>query len=156
MAEIDNIEKLPRTSYEKKALEPFEAILHRHGLSGFSTQRKNNRIELDARAYFQFGDLRVDTEHRHIIVEVEHGGVINLVKYWPCLEDDLIEKPITLLHLYRKNTRSDYASHQQLWKFLNNKMQEQLGEKFCSHYNPDRIPEDLREAANLFEDLLFK
>jgi hypothetical protein len=158
MAQIYNIEKLARSSHEKKALEPFEAVLHRHGFSAFSTQRKNNRIELEARAYFQFGDLRVDTERRHIIVEVDHGGVTNLVKYWPCLEDELVQKPIILLHLYRKNTDGDYASHRQLWKFLNKKMEQQLGEKFRSYifvYSPHRIAEDLREAANLFEELLF-
>lgn len=158
MEQIHNIERLARSSHEKQALEPFEAILRTHGLSGFSTQRKNNRITLEARAYFQFGDLRVDTEQRHIIVEVDHGGVTNLVKYWPSLENELIKKSIILLHLYRITTRGDYASHRHLWNFLNEKMRRELGEKFRSYmftYRGDRIHEDLREAANLFEELLF-
>ena len=91
-------------------------------------------------------------------MEADHGGITNLVKYWPCVEDNLIKKSVSLIHLYRKNTSGDYLSHRQLWEFLNNKMQQQLGEKFCGHmfpYSPHRISEDLREATSLFEDLLF-
>lgn len=131
-------------------------ILKGHGLQGYSTQRLNNRIVLGA-GYFQFGDLRVDTKTKHIIIEVDHGGVTNLVKYWYCLDKALIKNPIILIQLYQKNTEGDYASHVELWKFLSKQMERALNGKFIAHvftYHPSRVGIDLVEAVNVFEQLL--
>jgi hypothetical protein len=145
-----------RSSHERQALIPFEEALTRLGLRGYSTQCLDNRIVLDS-GYFQFGDLRVDTETKHIIVEVDHGGVTNLVKYWQCLENGLIRNPIVLIHLYRQNTNGDYASHIALWEFLNSHMQSALRGRFTAHlftYHPAKIRENLADAVALFENLL--
>ncbi len=157
MAEIKNVAVVTRSSHERQALEPFEEVLRRYRLQGFSKQRLDNRIVLRASGYFQFGDLRVNTETRHIIIEVDHGGVTNLVKYWYCLKKGLIKNPIVLIHLYRKNTEGDYASHIELWEFLKKQMGRKLDDRFTAEiftYHPDRIRENLADAVNLFERLL--
>jgi hypothetical protein len=145
-----------RSSRERQALLPFQEAISRLGLRGYSTQSLDNRIVLDC-GYFQFGDLRVDTDTRHIIVEVDHGGVTNLVKYWQCLETGLIKNPIVLIHLYRQNTPGDYASHIALWDFLNRQMHLALRDKFTAHvftYDPAKLRADLAGAVALFENLL--
>jgi len=145
-----------RSSHEREALLPFQEALTRLGLRGYSTQSLDNRIVLGC-GYFQFGDLRVDADTRHIIIEVDHSGVTNLVKYWQCVESGLIKKPIVLIHLYRQNTSGDYASHVALWEFLNHQMSSALGDKFTAHvftYNPARLRSDLTAAVALFENLL--
>ena len=78
--------------------------------------------------YFEFGDLRVELPGRHVIVEVESGGgITNLAKYWYLLHENLITKPVTLLHLFRQVSTKDYESHIALWRFLGVKMIEELG-----------------------------
>jgi hypothetical protein len=142
---IKTVSLITRSSHEREALLPFDEALKQLGLHGYSTQSLDNRIVLDC-GYFQFGDLRVDTDTRHIIVEVDHGGVTNLVKYWQCLENGLIRHPIVLIHLYRQNTPGDYASHIALWEFLNRQMCSALGGKFTAHmftYHPARLRDDL-------------
>jgi hypothetical protein len=145
-----------RSSHELEALLPFQEALTRLGLRGYSTQSLDNRIVLGC-GYFQFGDLRVDTDTRHIIIEVDHGGVTNLVKYWQCVESGSIKKAIVLIHLYRQNTPGDYGLHVALWEFLNHQMTAALGDKFTAHvftYNPAKLRSDLAAAVALFENLL--
>jgi hypothetical protein len=157
MVEIKNIAVPARASYERKALEPFLKILDRYRIPGFTKQGLNNRVIISKKMYFQFGDLRVDTDKRHIIIEVDHGGVTNLVKYWQCIEQGLITKPVILLQIYRKDTEGDYASHIGLWSFLRAEMSAGLGDKFSAHlftYHPEKIHKNLATALMLFEDLL--
>jgi hypothetical protein len=159
MADIQKI-ILPtkRTPHERLALEPFEEVLTRYTeLSMFTKQFLTNRLVLNGVGYFQFGDLRVDTSDRHIILEVDHGGVTNLVKYRYCIDKNLIQKPVALLQLYRMNTQKDYATHVELWKHLNDGIFEDLKDKFSAHiftYRPKRLRSDLAAAIAMFEGLL--
>jgi hypothetical protein len=159
MADIQKI-ILPtkRTPHEKLALEPFEEVLGQYTeLSKFTKQYLTNRLVLNDGGYFQFGDLRVDKSNRHIILEVDHGGVTNLVKYRYCIDKNLIQKPIVLLQLYRMNTQKDYATHVELWKHLKEGMIEDLKDRFSAYiftYHPKRLRSDLAAAVTMFEELL--
>jgi hypothetical protein len=78
-----------------------------------------NTIVLEGRVGFEFGDLRVETDDCHLIVEHEGaGGVTNLAKYWYCLQKNKILKPAHLFHIYHVAKGSDYQSHTDLWNFL--------------------------------------
>ncbi len=79
-----------RMNIESEILKRFVEVAHKYGYNVFKGQGKDNRIIIDGNTYFQFGDLRVDTETYHIVIEAESaGGVTNLVKYWYCLEKNL-------------------------------------------------------------------
>ena len=159
---MEDIERIilptKRTPHEKLALEPFEEVLGRYTeLSRFTKQFLTNRLVLNGVGYFQFGDLRIDKSDRHIILEVDHGGVTNLVKYRYCIAKNLIQKPVVLLQLYRMNTQKDYATHVELWKHLNEGMIEDLKDKFTAHiftYHPKRLRSDLAAAIAMFKCLL--
>jgi predicted RNase H-like nuclease len=75
----------------------------------------------------QFGDLRLEGPHCRVVVEVETaGGVTNLAKYWPLLRDGLDDKRFVLVHLFHAATPGDYASHHRTWRFLADRMAEDL------------------------------
>jgi hypothetical protein len=150
---------MSRINLEAEAIAPFEAVVRRHNLSSAKGQGTSNRLPVAGNAYFQFGDLRVDLPHAHVVLEVESaGGVTNLVKYWPCIAGGLIRRPVHLLHLFRRASRDDYRSHIELWGFLSARMKSELGERFaCSLFTyASPLELELRPALQHFEELLTK
>jgi hypothetical protein len=147
-----------KETYEDIALRPFREMLKHYSLQGYSKQGLNNRMPLKGNGYYQFGDLRVDTADRHIIVEVESGGgITNLAKYWFCIESSRITKPIVLLHLFQCSSKDDYISHRLLWTFLSERMCDSMGDKFVAYlytYHPSTLQADLSVALSKFEELL--
>jgi hypothetical protein len=106
-----------RVNRAETVLSAFKAELDRRGLPYICGQGLNNRLVLKRGVYFEFGDLRVDTPKRHIVIEVESaGGITNLLKYWFCLEKKKITRPLVLLHLFGMSSANDYASHLILWR----------------------------------------
>jgi len=66
----------------------------------------------------QFGDLRIETGKRTIVVEIESaGGIDNFLKYWPYLLGQTQtppEKDFVLIHIYGPS----YPTHKALWRFF--------------------------------------
>jgi hypothetical protein len=116
----------PRRNLEKEALATFVHVVE--GLSLAVCGRGNaltNRFDpgfgLQGTQGFQYGDLRVETHDRLVVVEVESGGgLTNLVKYWPLSERTA--KPILLLHAFGQGSLNDYISHLRLWDFTWDRM----------------------------------
>ena len=78
----------------------------------------------------QFGDLRLEGDRCRVVVEVESaGGVTNLAKYWPLLRDGLDDKRFVLVHLFHAATPGDYASHHRTWRFLADRIAEDMAER---------------------------
>jgi len=145
-----------RRDLEKLALEKFQKIASVYPFPKFSGQGLTNRIARKGNSYFQFGDLRVDTPGRHIILEVESaGGVTNLVKYWYGLDSGEITRPVTLLHIFAQVSADDYASHLLLWDYLVERMQSSLGDRFAATRYIYRSLDDLDPIGFKF-DLLLK
>ena len=147
-----------RQSYEKAALEPFRKAAARFNLTANSGQAKDNRITLEGNVYYQFGDLRVCRDDCNVIVEVESaGGVTNIAKYWYCLQNQLIDGPVFLIHLYRQTSPSDYYSHLALWRFLADKTSLSFPNSFQAWlytYREDSIEADLVEPLRKFAELI--
>ncbi len=144
-----------RVDLEREALGRFAACATQHGLVALTGQRRDNRLDLAGSNYFQFGDLRVDTPGRHIVVEAESaGGVTNLTKYWYCLRRGLIRRPVALVHLFRQASSRDYAAHLELWDFLCGRMKSDLAGKFDAIRFQYQALEDLGPAVGHFEGLL--
>lgn len=123
----------------------------------FKRQVLENRINIGGSNYFQFGDLGVETQTHHVVVEVESaGGVTNLVKYWYSLEKQYISKPVVLFHIFRQSSKADYASHLKLWDFLWSKMKVALhGRMEATRYTyRDLEDKDLELAVNEFKKYL--
>ncbi len=131
---------MPRDNHEADVIARFQATTDRHGLASFKGQDIDNRVAPDGNVYFQFGDLRTDLPPFHLIVEVESsGGVTNLVKYWKCLTDGTIKKPVRLIHVFRQKSANDYGIHINLWHFLAERMCGELPNLFCARlfkFNP--------------------
>ena len=141
-----------RRNLEQQALEGFKEVAKRYTENVNFGHNNENKIAELGRSSFQFGDLRVNTPNRHIIVEVESaGGVTNLVKYWYCLEEGLIVKPIYLFHLFAQASANDYRSHLQLWDFLAEKMRKALGNKFSAEKYTYRNSAELENIVNEFK-----
>jgi hypothetical protein len=120
-----------RISHESAALARFRELAEARGLPTSCGQGSSNRILISGGVYYQFGDLRVETNDRTVIVEVESsGGITNLAKYWECFESGRLTKPMRLLHLFRQKSVNDYESHMVVWRFLCGKMQDALGPRF--------------------------
>jgi len=70
----------------------------------------------------QFGDLRIETENRTIVIEVESAGTVhNFIKYWPYLSGQTAtrpEKAFVLIHVYGPS----YPAHKALWWFFRGRM----------------------------------
>ncbi|SHF52518.1 hypothetical protein SAMN02746089_02093 [Caldanaerobius fijiensis DSM 17918] len=146
-----------RMNIEGEILKKFVEMAHKYGYNVFKGQGKDNRIIIDGNTYFQFGDLRVDTETYHIVIEAESaGGVTNLVKYWYCLEKnlDIIKKPIVLFHVFHQSSEADYGSHLSLWRFLRDKMQTAVGDKIKAACYTYKNYEDIEAIVNDFEKYL--
>lgn len=142
--------------YEEEVINKFKKIAEKYGLEVISGQGTSNRICSDGKIYFQFGDLRVETEDYTIVIEAESGGgVTNLVKYWyalkKCPKD--IKKPLILFHIYHQSSSNDYASHLALWDFLWDIMSENIEGMKAYRYTYTR-EEDLNEPLSHFEEYL--
>lgn len=144
-----------KLSFEQEVIKKFEEIANRYDYTVFKGQLSTNRIQIRGNVYFQFGDLRVETRTCYVVMETESaGGVTNLAKYWYCIENNLIKKPVILLHLFRKASKDDYESHLALWDFLWKEMSNALGDKIkaiCYTYHEIN---DLEPALKKFEDLI--
>ena len=115
---------------ENEALKDFIEIAESYNKKIHTGQSIENRIPINKTLYYQFGDLRVEMQDFTLIIETEGaGGVSNLVKYWYCFENNMIKKPIILLHLYQQASINDYGSHLLLWNFLWERMQITLNKK---------------------------
>ena len=139
------------------ALATFEKVARDIGHRVFKGQNRDNRLQLKNGTYFEFGDRRVETSICHVIVEHETaGGVTNLAKYWYCIDQGIIKKPIVLFHVYQvAPTKSDYASHLALWDFLWLRMRNALLKgamtaKCYAYSNQDQLKKALEE----FEECL--
>jgi hypothetical protein len=145
-----------RENLEQKALSAFEDTAKSFGFVVFKGQGSNNRLPLGDNLYFQFGDLRVDTDTSHIVIEVESaGGITNLAKYWYYITDKdlskIIQKPIILIHLYRQVSHSDYGSHLALWDFVWAEMRKTTGDKIQAIRYTYRNISDLAPAIQYFK-----
>ena len=153
--------KAKRVNWERKMLCEFINVAQKHGYEPILGQSSNNRILLGGNLYFQFGDLRVETKSRHVVIEAESaGGVTNLVKYWYCLKEpqEKVSKPIVLLHIFRITSDNDYGSHLLLWEYLYKQMAHDLknciqARKFRIDYI-DESRNELPDALKHFEDLI--
>jgi hypothetical protein len=146
-----------RQDLEKLALVRFKEVASHYSPTVYDGQGANNRVAQLGRSYFQFGDLRVDTPQRHLIVEVESaGGATNLVKYWYCLEERHIVRLIHLFHIFAQASENDYVSHLLLWDSLCAKMSKALGNLFTAKRYTYRSPSELEVAVNEFERTLKK
>ena len=107
-------------------LTQFENVLTVQG------QNQQNRFdipgwELQRHQQFQFGDLRIETPSRTVVVELESaGGLTNLVKYWPLLELQPPTKRLVLLHVFHLVSEEDYIAHRRLWSYTVERMREYL------------------------------
>lgn len=147
--------EIQRRNLERQALRRFKEIASHYPFPIYDGQRHDNRIAQIGRSYFQFGDLRVDMPGCHLVVEVESaGGVTNLVKYWYCIEEGLITKPLKLLHLFAQVSANDYIRHLLLWDSLRTKMNDALGERFTAERHTYRSPRELEDIASVFEQYL--
>jgi predicted RNase H-like nuclease len=76
------------------------------------------------------GDLRLEVERCRVVVEVEAaGGGTNLARYWPLLRDGLDDKRFVLVHLLHAATPGDYASHRRTWRFLADRIAEDMADR---------------------------
>lgn len=155
--------KPARVSHEQVALAPLQRALDGvTGIEVFSGQGGGNRFGLDGweltlGQQFQFGDLRVETPTTTIIVEVESGGGVgNLVKYWPLLAAGTLEKRLVLIHVFRITSAGDYTAHRQLWRFLVERMRDDLAGRGVAY--PDAWEAELftyRPGEEAFEAAAF-
>jgi hypothetical protein len=144
-------------STEARVLEPFKALAKTLGHEYYSGQGNTNRLSIESKIYFQFGDLRIEMPDCTVIIEVESaGGVTNLSKYWECIENNRTPKPIKLLHIFIKGSVNDYKSHIIVWEFLASKMKDSLGSKWesCCVESIGISEEGLAPALKIFGDWL--
>ena len=146
---------IPRTDFEIVALELFRSTATDLGHTPITGQGVLNRISLDQGVFFQFGDLRVETPSRHVIVEVESaGGITNLVKYWLIISSGRVGKPIFLLHLFRIDTDYSWVSHRRVWAFLYPRMHAELAPRFEAKLFTYRDGDLFHEALEEFRRVL--
>ncbi|EFH88943.1 hypothetical protein [Ktedonobacter racemifer] len=144
-----------RQNLEQLALARFKEVALEKNMKVYGSQGKGNRIAISGRSYFQFGDLRVETPQRTLIVEAESaGGATNQVKYWYCLGKGHITRPIHLMHIFAQNSENDYQSHLDLWDFLAQKMASDLGNMFTAKRYTYRNTSDLESIVKEFQGLL--
>lgn len=126
----------------------------------FKGRTKLNSITLASGTSLQFGDLRVRTTTRDIVIEVESaGGLTNLVKYLYLFHITRLDRPVTLIHLYSKDSPRDHAAHVEMWPFFVHLMRESVGLKFTAHlfrynFQTPGVRDELPRACELFRSLL--
>ena len=98
----------PRISHERLLLDRLKAVIDPGPRAQvFDGSTAVNRFAVNGwgllpRQQFQFGDLRIETEHVTVIVEIESaGGATNLVKYWPLLASGKLKKRLVIVHVFR-------------------------------------------------------
>jgi predicted RNase H-like nuclease len=92
----------------------------------------------------QFGDLRLEAERVRVVVEVEAaGGVTNIAKYWPLLRDGLDDKRFVLVHLFHAASPGDYASHRRTWRFLADRIAEDMADRGRGRGTPFGVETEL-------------
>jgi len=144
-----------RRNLEAEALAQFADAAHEKGLEVFAGQSKKNRLSLGGNNYFQFGDLRVETDARTVVVEAESaGGVTNLVKYWYWIRIHGLGKPLSLIHVFQQNSDQDYVAHLEVWDFLAHRIDNDLGASFSAHRYCYRGVGDLAPALAEFRRLI--
>lgn len=155
--------KAKRANLEQEILSKFIKVAKKHRYVPISGQGNSNRIRLAGNIYFQFGDLRVETESRQVAIEVETaGGVTNLVKYWYCLSEaqEQIRKPIVLLHIFRTHSENDYGSHLLLWDYLYDRMTRHLRNCIQARRfkfdDVDPLRDELDDALKYFEKMILE
>ncbi len=142
-------------SIEKEMLKDFIDELKHRQQKYYNGQGNDNRIKVNNKVSFQFGDLRIDTDKYHIIIEVESsGGITNLAKYWYAIEKGKITKTVILLHIYKKQSKNDYASHEELWDFIYDKMNEKLNNKIIAKRFDYKDGHHDKNALVFFKSLL--
>ncbi len=62
---------MAKRAYENAALEVFQGIVKKCGLNSISGQTKENQLKVNDRIHFQFGDLRVETKTRQVVIEID-------------------------------------------------------------------------------------
>ncbi len=142
---------MSKRAYENAALEVFQNIVKKHGLRAISGQTVNNRLTVSNHIYFQFGDLRVTTKTKHIVIEIDvGGGISNLVKYWYALNYLANPQlPITLLHLFFTSTKHEYESHFAMWDFFKDKMEVDFPGRFeATRYVSERTTGKYKGPVN--------
>jgi len=104
---------------ESEWLKLLKSNLSLDKLNVFSGQGANNKLPAPScKDKFQFGDLRIETPKRTIVVEIDGaGGITNFLKYWPYLAGHTQTRPkkkFTLIHIFDP----PYPSHIALWKYF--------------------------------------
>lgn len=145
-----------RQNLEAEAIARFREAAEARGYTCVTGQGRCNRMGVTGdHTDFQFGDLRVETPERILVVEAESaGGVTNLVKYWYCLSTNPPAKPIALFHIFRQSSLNDYASHLALWDFLADKTHESVGDRVRAVRFTYRNLDELETAVDEFSALL--
>lgn len=147
-----------RKRLEAQLLQGFVKSSKKHGHKPIMGQSNKNKIFIEGKLNFQFGDLRVDTPSKHVVVEVETaGGVTNLVKYWYYLKihpKGRLSNPIMLLHLFNTNSGNDYGSHLLVWSFLYEHMQEDLKGRFSAKMFKVGFVNQMTQARKYFEMII--
>ena len=144
-----------RRNLEAETLRQFAELARSLGYAPYQGQRGDNRLFLQGNNYFQFGDLRVETADRTVVIETESGGgVTNLVKYWYWIHINTPSKPLALLHLFQQNSTNDYVAHLEVWDFLADEMIKDVGEHFAARRYCFRTAADLKPAVEEFKRLL--
>lgn len=127
------------------------AVADRLKLKCYSGKGNDNIIGANTNA-FQFGDLRVMTNKAIIVVEVESaGGVTNFIKYCYLIEKKAIADKLILLHVYYRDGKTGYASHLELWDYVNSKIVGLYRGMFAAHRYD--YPKEIEKAAEDFERL---
>ncbi|MFC1666378.1 hypothetical protein ACFL0P_00710 [Candidatus Omnitrophota bacterium] len=140
-----------------ETLSKFEEEARKHKHPVFTGQSTNNKILVADNIGFEFGDLRVETETKHIIVEEESAGsIINLAKYWYCVRKglDKTKKQLVIFHIFKQTSKDDYLSHLLLWDFLYGQMKKNVGDKVKAAWYTYRDLEDLDPVVAEFEKYL--
>lgn len=134
---------MPRQDLEKVVTAVFSAAACRikPELAECDFRRKaQNRMApaawgLTTLQQFQFGDLRIELEDRHVVVETESaGGTTNLDKYWPVVPE--IQKAVLLLHLFPGGSQNNLISHLKLWDFIYERIRADLA---CERFDAWRF-----------------
>jgi len=99
----------------------------------------------------QFGDFRIETPDKTIVIEIESaGGIDNFLKYWPYLSGQTQtrpEKDFVLIHIYG----SSYPTHKALWWFFRGRMPSFIvNATFYIFDNGDEQREKILEMTNHF------
>ena len=94
------------------------------GLKLFWGQKNDNQIlpVPNSDEKMQFGDLRIETDKRTVVIGVESaGGIDNFLQYWPYLSGQTNLKPenyFILVYVYD----SSYPTPKALWWFYRGRM----------------------------------